>query len=147
MKPVRAPVFLLALSLAATAMATQAAGSAKAPPRPDLSRVAGTPAPPRGALYAQCLAQAASAGTFDRTSNKGTHLLRFTCSGAPAKALYEDLGAWSATHDSQWSADGRTWRATGKIVRDLFGTDYCSSDGAADFRCELTVNVGPFLDG
>ncbi len=134
------------LALAISVSAALAA-SASAAPAPDLARIAGTPAPARGAIYAACLAQAATAQTFDRTSAKGAHLLRFTCSGAPARAFWDELAGWSAAHDAQWTSDGRTWRSTGKIAHDLFGTDYCSNDGAADYKCEITVNVGAFLDG
>ncbi len=135
-----------AMSVAFLLVATTAFAGRPSPP-PDLSKVAGTPASSHGKLYADCLAQAASAGALDQTSNKDTHLLRFNCGGAPAKALYDALATWSAAQHSEWSADGRTWRSTEKIVHDLFGTDYCSTDGAADYQCELTVNVGAFLDG
>ncbi len=124
------------------------AGAAKAAPTPpDLTRITGTPAPSRGKIYADCLAQAAGAGAYDRTADKDTHLLRFKCFGVPAKAFYDELAVWSTAHHSEWAADGRTWRSTGKIVHSLFGTDYCSTDGASDFQCEITVNVGNFLDG
>ncbi len=119
-----------------------------APARPpNLARIPGTPAPSHGRIYADCLAQAASAGNFDRTSDKDTHLLRFRCSGPPAQAFYDALASWSAARQSEWMADGRTWRATEKIQRDLFGTDYCFTGDGGDYACEVTVNVGAFLDG
>ena len=118
-----------------------------APPTPNLARIAGSPASARGKIYADCIAQSVGAGTYDRTSDGDTHLLRFHCAGAPARAFYDELAAWSTARDSQWSADGRTWRATAKIKRNLFGTDYCSTDGSADYACDVTLNVGDFLDG
>ena len=131
-------------AVSATACATIPRSAVTAP---NLVPIAGTPAPARGKLYADCVGQAANTGHFDRTDNASTHLLRFTCSGAPARALFEALKDWSAAQKSEWSADGRTWRATARVQRDLFGTDYCSSDGGSDYVCAITTNVGGFLAG
>lgn len=111
----------------------------------DLTRIAGSPAPARARLYADCIAQAAASGTFDRLSDPDTELIRFTCSGAPARAFYTALEARAAAEGSQWSAGGRTWRATNRIRRNLFGVDVCSTDGVADWRCDVTLNAGRFL--
>lgn len=135
------------LILTAAGIACLAGAASAATPPPDLARIEGTPAPPHGVLYANCLAQAASAGAFDRTADKSTHLLRFRCSAAPAQALYDALAAWSAARHSEWTSNGRTWRSTSRIIHNLFGTDYCSTDGQNDYQCELTVNVGDFLEG
>ena len=132
---------LIPVTLAATSIL------AAPPPAPDFSHIEGTPAPARGKIYVDCLTQAAAAGTYDRTSYKSIHLLRFHCGGSAAKVFYDELAGWSAARHSEWTSDGRTWRSTGKIVRNLFGTDYCSTDGAADYACEVTLNVGPFLEG
>ncbi len=114
---------------------------------PDLTPIVGSPAPPRGKLYADCVGQAAATRKIDRTDDSSTHLLRFTCTGEPARALFAELKEWSAANKSEWTANGRTWRSTAKIHRDLFGVDYCSSKGAADFACAITLNVGSFLAG
>ncbi len=136
-----APVIaLLAVTVAACASTDEPAGP------PNLAPVAGQAAPPRAKLYTDCVAQAVAAGAYDRTSNSDTHLIRFTCSGEPARAFFTALEGWSAARDSQWSADGRVWRSTNKVRRDLFGVDYCSSDGS-DHRCTILLNAGEFLVG
>jgi hypothetical protein len=111
---------------------------------PDLAPIGGSPPTLGAKLYAQCVGQAAGVASYDITSDGQAHLLRFTCTGAPARALYVALDAWSAARHSEWAASGRTWRSTGKVVRDLFGVDYCSA-GAADYQCAITLNVGGFL--
>ena len=135
----------LLLACAAFAMIPLAA-EAKAPPAaPDYTPPPGSPATPHAKLYADCIAQAAAGPAYELSRDKDTQLIRFSCSGAPAKAFYEALGPWSATQKSEWTSAGRTWRSTGKIQKDLFGVDYCSTDGADDYRCAVTLNVGPFL--
>lgn len=133
--------------LLAGALALSACASVSRRPAepPDLAPIPGSPATMQAKLYAACVGQAASAGSYDITSGGGARLLRFTCAGAPARGLYDALQAWSAARRSQWTANGRTWRSTGKIVKDLFGADYCSVGPAADFQCAITLNVGPFL--
>ena len=135
-------VCLAAVSAAACVTTPRSASLA-----PNLTPVSGSPASPRGQLYAGCVEQAAAAGAVDRTDDMSTHLLRFTCSGSPARALFDELKDWSVAHKSQWVADGRTWRSVDKVRHNLFGVDYCSSDGVADYRCAVTLNVGPFLAG
>ncbi len=133
------------IALATAAVTGCASANRSAPGSPDLTPVGGSPASFRGKLYADCIAQAASTATYDRTVDSGTYLLRFTCSGAPARAFYVELGGWSAQERSEWVADHRTWRSTGKVIRNLFGVDYCSSDNASDYQCVVTLNVGKFL--
>ena len=140
----RALVVCLAAAVTVTACATTSRSPSLSA---NLTPVAGSPAPPRGRLYADCVGHAAAAGAIDRTDDPSTHLLRFTCSGSPARALFDELRDWSAAHRSEWVAGGRTWRSTAKVHRDLFGVDYCSSDGVADYQCAITINVGPFLAG
>jgi hypothetical protein len=115
-------------------------------PAPNLAPIVGSPAPSHGQLYASCIAQAVEAGTFDRTSDPDTHLLRFTCRGAPARAFYDGLERWSAAIGSEWFAEARTWRSTQKVVHDLFGVDYCSARaGGEDAMCVIVLNTGKFL--
>ncbi|MEO7025987.1 MAG: hypothetical protein ABI056_00365 [Caulobacteraceae bacterium] len=136
-------------------LALMAAGCASMPARPsrgvaaaaNYAPIIGSPAPLRGRLYADCIAQAATAGGYDQTSNSTTRMLRFQCEGAPARALYDELGLWSARRHSQWEAQGRTWRSTNRVIHNLFGVDYCSTDGGTDYRCAITLNVGDFLVG
>jgi len=136
---------LTALAVAAAG----AAGCASTPdgPRtaPDYTHVAGKPVTPRARLYVDCVNQAAAAGSFDRTSDRDRELIRFTCSGAPARAFYAALEGWSAQRDSQWTAGGRTWRSTNKVRRDLFGVDYCSARADGDHQCVLILNAGEFV--
>jgi hypothetical protein len=112
---------------------------------PDYAIVAGEAAPARAALYADCLAQASTQRTYRRAHDADTELLLFTCSGAPARAFYEGLAAWSASIDSQFTAGGRTVRSTTKVRENLFGVDYCSTDGAGGYECVVTLNTGAFL--
>ncbi len=135
----------LAFLLPALALAG-CATSGEAPPSgpPSLITPPGELAPPQARLYADCLAQAATAGSYDRERN----LIRFRCTGAPARAFYEGLAAWSAARGSQYdSADGRTLRFTQALQRDPSGVDGCSTDNAQDFACTLIFNAGEFLTG
>ena len=131
-----------ALSSAALLAGCATAGG-EAAVAPDYTPPAGDPAP-RAKLYADCAGEAAQAGRNDRVRDGDTTMVRFTCTGAPAQAFYAALGPWSATRQSQWTAQGRTWRSTNRVQRNLFGVDYCSSDGAAA-ECVITLNGGAFL--
>jgi len=137
---------LVALAAAgcASTLTRPSRGAAAAP---DYAPIAGSPAPPRGRLYADCIGQAATAGGYDQTSDSSTRMLRFQCEGAPARAIYDELGLWSAKRHSQWEAHGRTWRSTNRVIHNLFGVDYCSTAGGSDYRCAITLNVGDFLVG
>jgi len=108
-----------------------------APVGPDYRAIATDPAPARGGLYADCLADAAANHRFARAEKT---LLLFTCTGAPARALYDELAAWSAQVDSRFVRDGQTFRATAKVRHDLIGVDYCAVD-----HCVITLSVGEFL--
>ena len=138
----------LRLTMIATTM-TSLVACASAPEMPlgpvSLVANAGLPVPPQGRLVADCVAASLAARTYDRDSDVDTELLRFTCSGAVAQALYDDLAVWSMQRDSQIVADGRTWRFTSKLNRDVFGADGCSSDGVSDYRCTINLNVGGYL--
>ena len=112
---------------------------------PDLDPPAGQPVTAAGRLYAACVGEATSSGRVDVVGDRSTHLLRFTCTGTPARSLYEALGDWSRSRRSTWEAGGRTWRSTEAIERDLVGADYCSSSPAGGAECSIQLNVGPFL--
>ncbi len=140
-----ARALLLAGALATSACATTVGASrpaAGAPP--NLAAWPGAPAPARGKLYADCLAQAIATGRYDRVDDRGGHLLRFRCGAAPAAALFDELGPWSAARRSEWRSGERVFRSTAAVVHDLFGVDYCSSDGRTA-ECALSLNVGDFL--
>jgi len=111
---------------------------------PTVIRTPGEPAPPHAKLYADCLAASAAAGTYEK--EPGIEMLRLTCAGAPAHAFYDALASWTATGGGcEIVAEGRTWRYTQKIERNPYGLDDCSTDGAGDYRCTISLNVGTFL--
>lgn len=127
-----------------TASACASGPDAPAGP-PDYSAVATLPPSPRARLYADCVAASVAAGTYAHAQNDDTDMVVFTCDGRPARAFYEGLAEHSAAVGSQFVHDGRTWRSTNRVERDLFGVDVCSTDGAADFRCSISLNAGGFL--
>lgn len=110
---------------------------------PSVAYAAATSTPAQAGLYADCLGQAAQARTYDKDPN--ADLIRFTCTGAPARALYDGLGSFSAQIDSQFEAEGRTWRFSTKLRQDPSGADGCSADHDTDHRCVLMFNAGEFL--
>ena len=111
----------------------------------DFVPIPAEPNPPQAKLYADCIGQAAGAGTYVRAHDASTELLLFTCTGAPARAFYDGLAAHSAKVGSEAVHNGRTFRSTNPVQRNLFGVDYCSTDGADDYRCVVTLNAGSFL--
>ena len=136
----RTAAVFAALALAACASAPEHMGSGPASFVP----AAGAPAPPQARFYADCIAQATATGRFDRADTT----LRFTCDGAPAQAFYDGLAAWSAQIGSETVADGRTFRSTQNVQRDLSGLDYCrrAPAGNPEYGCTIVLNVGDFLD-
>ncbi len=100
---------------------------------------------PRAGLYVDCLAQATAAGAYGYAESDGNVRLLFTCTGAPARAFYDGLAARSAAIGSEAQADGRVFRTTEVIERDLFGADYCSTGGGDDFKCVVSLNTGAAL--
>lgn len=117
------------------------------PAAPDYAPIAGEPAPANARLYADCIGQAAAAGTYRRASDGGgDELILFTCTGAPARAFFEALAPWSAKIDSAFDHDGRSYRSTAQVQRNLFGVDSCSAANGTDHRCVITFNAGDFLD-
>jgi len=111
---------------------------------PDYSAVATRPEP-RARFYADCVAQAAASGTFAHAQDDDTSTILFTCTGAPARAFYDGLATRSAEIGSEFVSEGRTFRSTNRVIRDLFGVDYCSTGGPDDFQCVITLNAGDFL--
>ncbi|MGZ8369880.1 MAG: hypothetical protein ACXWVH_02365 [Caulobacteraceae bacterium] len=141
---------LLLFAAALTIAPLAAHAKPKTPPAPpSVIAAVGEPAPAQARFYAACIAQAAATGAYDR--EPGANLVRFTCTGEPARAFYEGLAAWSAKIGSQLDAPDaqgqpRTWRFTQKIEKNPFGVDYCSVDAAGgDARCVVVLNVGAFL--
>ena len=100
---------------------------------------------PRAALYADCIGQAVTARTYGHAQNDDSHLILFTCTGAAARAMYDGLAQRSATIGSEVVRDGRTYRSTNAVQRDLYGVDYCFADGAVT-QCVISLNAGAFLD-
>ena len=123
-----------------------ACGGRSAPPAatPDYRPVAAEPAPATAGLYAACLADAAANQRYRRARDPDTNLLLFTCMGEPARAFYEGLAAWSARIGSQFEHGGRTFRSTARVRQNLFGVDYCATDGT-QHECVITLNVGDFV--
>ena len=114
---------------------------------PDYTAVVTTPAPPNARLYVDCFRQAISAESYRAADDgDGDELVLFTCTGAPARALFDALGPWSARIGSEFRSEGRTARSTAKVERNLYGVDYCSARDDADHRCVITFNAGDFLN-
>jgi hypothetical protein len=134
----------LAAGLTLSGCITIGGGGEDAPAGPPtVIRAPGEPAPAQAKLYADCLAASAAAGAY--VKEPGADLLRLTCIGAPARAFYDGLAVWASTGGSGIVAEGRTWRYTQKIEKTPYGLDDCSTDGAGDYRCTITLNVGTFL--
>lgn len=112
---------------------------------PDYAAIAGEMAPPQARLYADCISQASGNRAYQRAQSDDSTLLLFTCTGAAARAFYEGLEARSAAIGSEFAASGRTFRSTEVVQRNLFGVDYCSTDGRGDYACVITLNTGAFL--
>jgi len=117
----------------------------KPPPvtNPDFSPIA-TTSSPRGKLYADCLADGVTNQRYGHAQDGSTNVLLFTCTGAPARAFFEGLGSWATKQGSEAKADGKVFRSTNRVRKNLFGVDYCASDGAL-YECVVTLNVGDFV--
>ncbi len=110
---------------------------------PDFTAVP-TQTSPRARLYADCIGQAVSTSDYAAAHDGDSSLVLFTCTGAPARVFYDGLAARSAAVGSEVHANGRTYRSTNAVQRDLYGVDYCSTDGSA-YQCVITLNAGEFL--
>jgi hypothetical protein len=111
---------------------------------PDFTEITPSAAPAHTILYTDCIAQAIERPAVARLAREDAELIRFTRTGAPAQRFYEALALMGDEAVSVWQADGRTFRATAKIQRDLFGADYCSS-GPGGAVCQIVLNPGSFL--
>jgi hypothetical protein len=93
-------------------------------------------------LYADCVHQASGAGG---KLEKFGHLIRFTCEGSPAQALYDSAEIFSGQR--KW-ADCAGW--LGRCVRYFTPRpwdDQCEYwVGPKTYTCRIHLNVGPFLD-
>lgn len=134
---------LLACALPAL-LACGSRASAPSTPAPDYRPVDAEPAPPNAKLYAACLADATANDRYQRAHDPDTSLLLFTCTGEPARAFFDGLAAWSARIGSQFEHAGRTFRSTARVQENLFGVDYCATDGTTH-ECVITLNVGDFV--
>lgn len=115
---------------------------------PDYSAVATSAAPPNAQFYVDCFRQAIAAESYRAADDgDGAELILFTCTGAPARALFGALGPWSARIGSEFAMEGRIARSTARVERNLYGVDYCSALNDADHRCVITFNAGDFLNG
>jgi hypothetical protein len=122
-----------------------ACGSRTAPAKtPDYRPIASEAAPANGALYVNCLVDAIANKRYGHAKDGDASVLVFTCSGAPALAFYDGLAAWSAQIGSEFQHAGRTFRSTARVREDLFGVDYCATDGATH-ECVITLNTGAFV--
>lgn len=136
-----------ALSLAACATGGgHERGAAPGAPSGPISFVeaAGQPANDAAKFYADCIAQSALQSTYDRDGG----LIRFRCNDAPAKALYDALGAHAAAIGAEHVDGKRTIRATQKLMRDVSGRDYCwqeQGEQTLSWGCTLVFNAGTFV--
>lgn len=112
---------------------------------PDYAPIAGEMAPPQARLYADCISQASGNRAYQRAQDEDSTLLLFTCTDAAARLFYEGLEARSAGIGSEFVSNGRTFRSTEVVQRNLFGVDYCSTDGRGDYACVITLNTGAFI--
>lgn len=113
---------------------------------PNYAPLSGQPAAPHAELYADCLRQAAERRTYNQIIDGGEELLLFTCYGPAAKDFYDALGPHGAAVGSAFQHDGRSYRSTTKVLRNLVGVDHCSVDAAGgEPSCVLTFNAGDFL--
>ena len=116
------------------------------PGPPDYAPLASQTAAPHARLYADCISQAAARGSYRQVIDGGEELLLFNCDGPVASAFWSALETHSAAMDTGWAHDGRRYRSTARVQRNLIGVDYCTVDAAGgDPRCVLTFNAGDFL--
>lgn len=116
------------------------------PSPPDYAPLAAQPTGPHARLYAECIRQAAGTGAYRQVIDGDDELLLFTCEGPIAARFWDALATHSAAMDSGWEHDGRRYRSTARVQRNLIGVDYCTVDMLdGDARCVLTFNAGDFL--
>ena len=119
---------------------------AEPPTSPDFSEIPTDAAPASARFYADCFEQAIASNAYRRADDGGgDELLLFTCTGAPARAFFDALGPWSASHQSEFMMGDRLARSTARVQRNLYGADYCSARNGQDHRCVISFNAGDFI--
>lgn len=137
---------LAASLLTSAACATTSPEATSVAVAPNYAPLAGAPTGPHADLYADCLRQGAERRAYRQVIDDGAELLLFTCYGPAAQDFYDALGPHSAAVDSAFQANGRSYRSTARVQRNMVGVDHCSVDAAgADAQCVLTFNAGDFL--
>lgn len=129
-------------ALAATLLVSACATSRDATPvgSPSLVTAPGQPAPAQARFYADCIAQAAQANTYDREEN----VLRFHCRDDVARRFYDGLATWISEGGAQYESDGAIWRFTTPIRENPSFRDFCKQT-SAEYECTVVLNVGEFL--
>ena len=134
---------VIVLGLSVGLLCGCATPGAEPPPERDFTLISQGPLTPQAQLYADCIEQAARSNTYGRAADGDTEMVRFNCTGGPAQAFWTALDAWSLEQDSRWERDGWRYRSTTRVERNLFGVDFCASDGAG-YHCVIHLNVGDF---
>lgn len=119
------------------------AGCASLGAKPDNPAVEPTsqPANERAKLYAACVAQAASDPA--KVEMVG-HLIRLTCIGAPAQALYDSAKAFAT--DRKWEACSGYMGNCVRWFTPRSWDDQCAWWVSPQrYECRIHIPVGPFL--
>jgi hypothetical protein len=134
----------LAMSLTTAACAGHGGGGEASGP-PDLTPIPGRPLTQTARLVLDCVDQAQTSAGVDMIADDGEgRMIRFTCTGATAEALFGALAPRSAAIGSEWVEDGVVHRSTERMQEDLYGLDVCRRDGAAHV-CVFNLNLGAFI--
>jgi len=122
-----------------------ATGGDAPPGPPDLTPVPGRPLTPTARLVLACVDQAQTSGGVDVIGDDGEgRMIRFTCTGDVAQGLFEALGPRSAGIGSEWVEDGVVHRSTERMQANLYGLDFCRSEGSTH-ACVFNLNLGAFI--
>jgi hypothetical protein len=135
---------LVAVVIASLSAAACAHAPDPATGPPDFAPIP-TSAAPNARFYADCIGQAAAQGSYGRGFDDSTEMVLFTCTGPPAMNFYNALQTHSARIGSEVLRDGRTWRSTNPVQRNLFGVDYCWKDEADRHECVISLRTGEFI--
>lgn len=132
---------LMALSTAACAT-----GGGENERLPDLTPVPGRPLTPTARLALACVEQAQTSAGVDMIAEDDGEgrMIRFTCTGGPAEALFAALEPRSAAIGSEWVEGGIVHRSTERMQENLFGLDFCRREGTTH-ACVLNLNLGAFI--
>ncbi|MBU1323659.1 MAG: hypothetical protein KJ676_00295 [Alphaproteobacteria bacterium] len=133
----------LLMSLSTAACATGGGGPA---PPPDLTPIPGSPLTPTARLVLACVDQAQTSGGVDMIAEDDGEgrMVRFTCTGAPAEALFAALAPRSTAIGSEWVEGGIVHRSTERMQENLYGIDFCRRDGGGH-ACVFNLNLGAFI--